>query len=174
MPDKLHRHFQWIGIGIYLAALLIVSVCWRNFALKPLWMIWGIGTVLFFFLLTYWFSRRWSHDDTKTFRRKVFWWALGIRMVYVGAIIFYYYLQTGLSMEYEVADSWTYHQMACYLANLARKGQFTGILRSRLHPLLDYALYLLWKKHPRTSLAKSFDERLYVCRYLQTHLTQLG
>lgn len=128
MPDKLHRHFQWIGIGIYLAALLIVSVCWRNFALKPLWMIWGIGTVLFFFLLTYWFSRRWSHDDTKTFRRKVFWWALGIRMVYVGAIIFYYYLQTGLSMEYEVADSWTYHQMACYLANLARKGQFREIL----------------------------------------------
>lgn len=128
MPDKLHRHFQWIGIGIYLAALLIVSVCWHGYALKPLWMAWGVGTVLCFFGLTYWFNRRWQHDDQKTFRRKVFFWALGIRVVYVGAIIFYYYFQTGLSMEYEVADSWSYHQMACYLANLARRGQFREVL----------------------------------------------
>ena len=128
MPDKLHWHFQWIGIGVYLAALLIVSMCWRSFALQPLWMVWGICTVLWFFGLTYWFFRRWSNNDTKTFRRKVFWWALGIRTVYVGAIIFYYYLQTGLSMEYEVADSYGYHQMACYLSNLARQGHFRDIL----------------------------------------------
>ena len=128
MPDKLHRHFQWMGVGIYLAALFIVSVWFRDYALKPLWMAWGIGTVLFFFGLSYVFQRQWRNDNAKTFQRKVFWWALGIRLGYVGAIIFYYYFQTGLSMEYEVADSRNYHQMACYLSNMARQGRFSEIL----------------------------------------------
>lgn len=127
MPKKLHRHFQWVGIGIYVVALLIVSVWFRPYALKPLWMAWGIGTVLFFFLLTYVFHHRWKADEQKLFVKKVFWVALGIRAVYVGAMLFYYYYQTGLSMEYEAADSMNYHQMACYLANLARQGRLREI-----------------------------------------------
>lgn len=147
MPDKLHRHFQYVGVGIYLAALLIVSVCFRSYALRPLWMAWGIGTVLFFFGLSYWFHQRWRNDTSKTFVRKVFWWALGIRAVYVGVIIFYYYWQTGLSMEYEVGDSWTYHQYACYLCNLVRAGRFSevfGVLNANFHSFSDhgYLLYL--------------------------------
>ena len=129
MPDKLHRHFQWVGVGIYLAALLTVSICWSSHALKPLWMAWGVGTVLCFFGLTYWCHLRWHNDNPKTFSRKVFWWALGIRAVYLGAIIFYYYFQTGLSMEYEASDSWAYHQSACYFANIVREGHPLEALR---------------------------------------------
>lgn len=125
---KLHRHFQWIGIGLYLVALLTVSVAFRNYALKPLWMLWGVGTVLFFFGLSYWFNRRWRFDDSSVFRNKVFWWALGIRAVYVGAIMFYYYFQTGVSFEYGAADTWHYHRMASYLSDLAREGRFRDIL----------------------------------------------
>ena len=129
MPDKLHRHFQWVGVGIYLAALLIVSICWRDYALKTLWMAWGIGTVLCFFGLSYWCNRQWRNDSPKLFRRKVFWWALGIRAVYVGSIIFYYYYQTGLSLEYEAGDSWGYHQAACYFSNIVREGHPLQALR---------------------------------------------
>ena len=128
MPDRLYRHFQWVGISIYLIALLIVSVSFRAYALKPLWMAWGVGTVLFFFGLTFWFYQQWRFDNTKTFLRKVFWWSLGVRAVYVGVIIFYYYFQTGVSFEYEAADSWKYHRMACYLSDLVRQGHFREVL----------------------------------------------
>lgn len=123
IPDKLYKHFQWMGIALYMAALLIVSLSFRTYALKPLWMVWGVGTVLFFFLLTYTTQRRWRHDDNKTFLKKLFWWALGIRMAYVGVMIFYYYWQTGVSFEYEAADSWMYHRIAIYLSKLARQGE---------------------------------------------------
>ena len=124
MPDKLHRHFQRVGGAVYLLALLIVSISFRSYALKPLWMAWGIGTILFFCGLSYLCDRRWRHNDSKTFRRKVFWWALGIRAAYLGGIIFYYYFQTGVSFEYGAADSWFYHLSACQLSGLARQGRF--------------------------------------------------
>lgn len=129
MLDKLHRHFQWVGVAIYLAALLIVSVCFSAYRLQPLWMAWGVATVLFFFGMTYWSNHRWQNLPTKTFLRKVFWWALGIRVIYVVSIIFYYYWQTGVSFEYQAADSWGYHNTAIYLSRLARSGQIGEVFR---------------------------------------------
>lgn len=113
-----------MGIGIYLLSLLIVSLCFRNQALKPLWMAWGIGAVLFFFLLSYVFNQRWQHDNSKVFSKKVFWTAFTIRLIYVVAILFYYYWQTGISLEYNAADSMGYHQWAAYLSTLLTEGQF--------------------------------------------------
>ncbi|MBO7082224.1 MAG: glycosyltransferase family 39 protein [Bacteroidales bacterium] len=127
MPEKLHRHFQWVGIAVYMLALLIVSVWFRPYALKPLWLAWGVGVVFFFFLLTWYFHRQWRHDETKTFLKKVFWVAFGLRAIYVGAMMFYYYYQTGMSMEYGAADSLGYHFTACHLADLAREGQLKEI-----------------------------------------------
>lgn len=128
MCEKLHRHFQWVGVALYLLALLTVSLCFRSYALKPLWMAWGMATVLFFFGLSYVCHRRWRNDDSVLFRRKVFWWALGIRAVYIGGILFYYYFETGVSFEYGAADSWNYHRMAGFLADLAREGRFRELL----------------------------------------------
>lgn len=147
MPDKLHRHFQWVGIGVYLLALLIVSVWFRPYALQPLWMAWGIGAVLFFFVLTWLFHRQWQRDEQKKFVKKVFWVAFGIRALYVGAMMFYYYYQTGMSMEYQAADSLAYHYRASYLANLVRAGCFheaVMLLRSHTMGFSDqgYILYL--------------------------------
>lgn len=113
-----------MGIGIYLLSLLIVSLCFRNQALKPLWMAWGIGAVLFFFLLSYVFNQRWQHDNSRVFSKKVFWTAFAIRLIYVVAILFYYYWQTGISLEYNAADSLGYHRWAAYLSTLLKEGQF--------------------------------------------------
>lgn len=128
MPDKLHRHFQWIGVSVYLLALLVVSVGFKTYALKPLWWAWGIGTVLFFFGMSYGFYHRWRHEETRRWVRQLFFWALGIRTVYLAGIIFYYYYQTGVSFEYGAADSWRYHQIACYLANLVREGHWEAVI----------------------------------------------
>lgn len=165
MPEKLHRHFQWVGLGVYLLSLLIVSVSFRSYALKPLWMAWGIGTVCFFFLTTWFFFRQWRHDKTKKFIRKVFWIALGIRAVYVGTIILYYYYQTGLAMEYQAADSMSYHQWAIALAKLAREGEFGIIFRwlnANTMGFSDqgYVLYL-------TTLYTCFDNNILGPRLLK-------
>lgn len=165
MPDKLHRHFQWIGVAIYLAALLIVSVCFHTYALQPLWMVWGVATVLFFFSLTYFCHRQWRHNNAKTFLRKVFWWALGIRVTYVVGIIFYYYWQTGISFEYQAADSWMYHNTATYLSRLVRDGQAGEaflLLRANTMGFSDqgYLLYL-------TTLYTCFDNNILGPRLLK-------
>ena len=165
MPDKLHRHFQWIGVAIYLAALFIVSVCLHAYALQPLWMTWGVATVLFFFGLTYYCHRQWQHNDAKIFLRKVFWWALGIRVAYVVGIIFYYYWQTGVSFEYQAADSWMYHKTATYLSRLVRDGQAGEafrLLRGNTMGFSDqgYLLYL-------TTLYTCFDNNILGPRLLK-------
>ena len=165
MPEKLHRHFQWVGLGVYLLSLLIVSVSFRSYALKPLWMAWGIGTVCFFFLTTWFFFRQWRHDETKKFIRKVIWSALGIRAVYGVTIILYYYYQTGLAMEYQAADSMSYHQWAIALAKLAREGEFGIIFRwlnANTMGFSDqgYVLYL-------TTLYTCFDNNILGPRLLK-------
>lgn len=165
MPEKLHRHFQWVGLGIYLLSLLIVSVWLRPYTLKPLWIAWGVGTVCFFFLTTWFFHKQWRKDEKKKFIRKVFWTALGIRAVYVGAIILYYYYQTGLAMEYQAADSMRYHQWAIALAKLAREGDFGFIFRwlnANTMGFSDqgYILYL-------TSLYTCFDNNILGPRLLK-------
>ncbi|MCR5014284.1 MAG: glycosyltransferase family 39 protein [Bacteroidales bacterium] len=129
MPDKLQRHFNLVGVGIYLLALIAVSLSFQDYALRPLWMVWGIGTVLLFFGMTYLVYRQWNKDTTKTFTKKLFWLALATRIVYVVCIYFYYRQQTGFPMEYAAADSKRYHETACYLSQLAREGYFKAIFQ---------------------------------------------
>ena len=165
MPEKLHRHFQWVGLAVYLVSLIVVSIWFRSYALKPLWIAWGVGTVCFFFLSTWFFHQRWRRDETKKFIRKVFWTALGIRVVYVGAIILYYYYQTGLAMEYQAADSMRYHQWAIALAKLAREGDWRLLFRwlnANTMGFSDqgYILYL-------TSLYTCFDNNILGPRLLK-------
>ena len=127
MPDKLHRHFTLIGVSIYVVALITVSLLFRNYALKPIWMVWGVGTVVLFFGMTYGCFKSWRNDAPKTFMKKAFWIALGMRVIYVVGIIYYYHTMTGVPMEFGAADSLNYHQTASYLSQLAKEGYFKAI-----------------------------------------------
>lgn len=165
MPDKLQRHFNIIGISIYCAALILVSIVFRNYALKPVWMVWGIGTVLFFSTMTYLCHKSWRQDNPKTYIKKVFWVALGIRVLYVVGILYYYYIKTGSSMEFQAADSRNYHETASYLAQLAREGYFKAIfeqLEYRTMGFSDqgYMLYL-------TTLYSIFGNNTIIPRLLK-------
>lgn len=165
MPDKLQRHFNSIGIVIYGAALIIVSIVFRNYALKPVWMIWGISTVLFFAAMTYLCHKGWKRDNPKTFVKKVFWVALGIRVLYVVGILYFYYFQTGSNMEFQAADSKNYHETASYLAQLAREGYFKAIFEQLEHRTMGfsdqgYMLYL-------TSLYSIFGNNTIIPRLLK-------
>lgn len=129
METKQLRNIFYIGIGVYLAALITISLVFKEHALQMKWMLWGIGEVLFFFVLTVVFYPRWKDDEPKRFRRKVFWTALGIRAVYAFLICYYFYYQTGKAFEYGASDSFWYHTTAVYLSRAVRQGHVRFIFQ---------------------------------------------
>ena len=146
MGNKLLRHISFIGIGLYLAALLTVSLAFRSYALQLKWMLWGIGEVLFFFVLTTVFYPRWKNDEPKKFWHKVFWTALGLRAVYAFVMCYYYYWETGIAFEYDAADSIWYHPMAVYLSRCLREGYVSYIFQYLNAYTMGYSDhgYVLW------------------------------
>lgn len=146
MSKSLLRHISLFGIGIYLLALIVVNVAFSNYALQTKWMLWGLGEVLFFFLLTCVFYPRWKNDEQKLFRRKVFFTALAIRALYAFLMCYYYYYQTGIPFEYGAADSLGYHKTGVFLSRCAREGEFAYVfnyLRAYTMGFSDQG-YTLW------------------------------
>ena len=146
MSKKLLRNIALLGVGTYLLALIVISVVFRDHALQPKWMLWGIGEVLFFFGLTAVFYPRWKDDAPKPFLLKVFLVALGLRVVYVVAIGYYLYYQTGKAFEFGAGDSLWYHSTGLYLSRCLRAGELSYIfnyLRCTTMGFSDQG-YLLW------------------------------
>lgn len=129
MEIKLFRHVALIGISVYVISLILISVCFHGMDMRPLWKLWGIGEVLFFFMLSWFSYSRWKHDDPKRFVLKIFLWSLGIRIVYVVLMCIYFYVQTGIPFEYGAADSLSYHDLAVYIAECIRKGRFKYVFQ---------------------------------------------
>lgn len=122
MGKNLLRHISLFGVGVYLLALVVVSVAFRDYALQAKWMLWGVGEVLFFFVPTSVFYPRWKNDEAKRFKWKVFLVAFVIRGLYAFLMCYYYYYQTGVAFEYGAADSLGYHKTAVYLSHCVRDG----------------------------------------------------
>ena len=144
MSAKLLRHIALFGIGIYLLALIVISTVFHEHALLWKWMLWGIGEVLLFFVLTTVFYPRWKDKDPKRFKWTLFLTAFGLRAVYTWAMLYYYYWQTGIAFEYNAADSFWYHQMGVFVANAIEDG---------------YAKQVYWYLR---SITMGFSDRGYV------------
>ncbi len=125
MSNKLLRYLFSFGVGLYLLALIVISVAFREHALQLKWILWGIGEVLLFFVLTSIFYPRWKDDDTKRFLWKVFLVAFVIRGLYAFVMCYYYYWETGIGFEYGAADSIGYHSLAVQLSRYVRAGYVT-------------------------------------------------
>ena len=146
MSKKLIRHIALFGVGTYLLALLVISIAFREHALQLKWMLWGIGEVLFFFVLTTVFYPRWKDDDPKKFWHKVFWTALVIRVVYAFVMCYYYYWETGIGFEYGAGDSRWYHDTGVYLSRCLKQGHVAYIFRFLNYYTMGYSDqgYVLW------------------------------
>ncbi len=127
-------------------ALVVISLVFREHALQLKWVLWGMGEVLFFFLLTTVFYPRWKNDDPKKFRRKVFWTALAIRAVYAFVMCHYYYWETGIGFEYGAADTIWYHPTAAYLSRCVRAGHISYVFKYLNAYTMGYSDqgYILW------------------------------
>lgn len=146
MSKKLLRYLFSFGIGLYLVALIVISLVFHDHALQLKWMLWGIGEVLFFFLLTAIFYPRWKHDDTKRFKWKVFLVAFIIRGLYAFLMCYYYYWETGIAFEYNAADSIWYHPTAVYLSRCVRHGYISYVFKYLNAYTMGWSDqgYLLW------------------------------
>lgn len=146
MGSKLLRHISLLGIGVYLFALIVVSIAFPNQALQTKWILWGIGEVLFFFGLTTFFYPRWKNDDPKLFRRKVFFTALAIRALYAFLMCYYYYYETGVAFEYGAADSLSYHKSSQTFMRLVKQGNFSVVFQilDRFTMGFSDQGYMLW------------------------------
>ena len=146
MGNKLIRHISLIGIGLYFLALIVISVVFREQALQWKWILWGMGEVLFFFVLTSVFYPRWKNDDPKMFWRKVFWTAFVIRAVYAFVMCYYYYWETGIGFEYNAGDSIYYHQTGVLLSKYIREGYVSFVFKYLNAYSMGYSDqgYLLW------------------------------
>jgi 4-amino-4-deoxy-L-arabinose transferase-like glycosyltransferase len=145
MGTRLLRYISAFGIGVYLVALITISLVFRDYALQTLWIFWGLGEVLFFFVLTSVFYPRWKHDEPKQFWRKVFWVALAIRVAYVIFSYYYYYSQNGYPFD-KPGDAIGYYNRSVYLSRYLRKGDIGFIvdfLNRYFMGFSDHG-YLIW------------------------------
>ena len=127
MSKKLTKYISLYGIGVYLLALLVISIAFRDHVLPLRWILWGVGEVLFFFVLTSLFYPRWKNDEPKQFWRKLFWVALGIRLLYVIFSYFYFKLNVGYPFD-SPGDAVGYYNRSVDLSRYIRKGEFGFVI----------------------------------------------
>jgi hypothetical protein len=145
MSKKLIRYISVYGIGVYLLALLVISFAFREHALQLKWLLWGIGEVLFFFVLTTVFYPRWKNDKPKKFWRKVFWVALAIRLLYV--IFSYFYFRHTVGYPFDgPGDGVGYYRRSVILSMYIRKGYFGFVMDFIRNYSIGYSDhgYLIW------------------------------
>ena len=161
MSKKLIRYISIYGIGVYLLALLVISVVFRDHAMELEWMLWGIGEVLFFFVLTTVFYPRWKKDEPKVFWHKVFWIALAIRLLYVVFSYYYFYNRIGGPFEGS-GDEVGYYTRSALLSKYIRKGDFgfvVDFLKGYSLGFSDHG-YLIWLSFIHTI----FGRKVWVAR----------
>lgn len=161
MSKKLIRYISIYGVGVYLLALLVISVVFRDHAMELEWMLWGIGEVLFFFVLTTVFYPRWKNDKPKVFCHKVFWIALAIRLLYVVFSYYYFYNHAGGPFEGS-GDEVGYYTRSALLSKYIRKGDFGFVfdfLKGYSLGFSDHG-YLIWL----TFIHTIFGRKVWVAR----------
>ena len=126
MGTRLLRHISAFGIGVYLVALITISLVFKEYALETKWIFWGVSEVLFFFVLISVFYPRWKQEDPKSFWRKVFWVAFAIRVAYV-IFSYCYYSQFGSPFD-KSGDAVGYYNRSVHLSRYLREGNIGYIV----------------------------------------------
>ena len=109
------RLFSTRAIICYVVTLALVSSFFISHAMPFQFMLFGIVSVLLFFIYSNKLTRIWQHFTVLVFTRKLFVTALLIRIVYVVFIYFYYIEMTGLPHMYHPGDELFYEYMGTLL-----------------------------------------------------------
>lgn len=164
MGTKLLRYISAFGIGVYLVALITINLVFKDYALETKWILWGLGEVLFFFVLISIFYPRWKNNDPKSFWRKVFWVALALRVAYVIFSYYYYYSQWGYPFD-KPGDAVGYYNRSVYLSHYLREGNIRYIVDFLNRYTIGFSDrgYLIWL----TVIHTIFGPNLLLDRFLK-------
>ena len=113
------------AIVLYLILLIVIPIFW-GYPMQWYFLLLGIIQVLGFFYFSNRFSIETRRISTFEFERKIFKISLLIRLIYV-IVIYYFYLShspVNLPMEFHMADSGHYHDLAYAFARELRNGNF--------------------------------------------------
>jgi hypothetical protein len=159
-PKKIaHR-----GIAVYLVSLSLVSVFFVGYTMLWEYILLGILWVTGFFLLTNRWTETWRVYPEKEFVKKIFWIAVGLRLVWV-IFSYYYYIQTtGQPFEFGAADSLGYHDEAVWLADSSWSFVWDYYFGSFGVSDIGYSLYL-------TVIYKIFGPVVIVPRILKAFIS---
>ena len=124
MLHYLPKYFTTKAIALYFTVLMLIYVFFSGHIISWLWILFGIVEVTSFFYFTNILTKRWAEYSEQIFLQRLFITALVIRIVWVVFSYFFYRSMTGLSFEFEAADSIFYHESGLLGATLIRNGTF--------------------------------------------------
>ncbi|MBQ7210889.1 MAG: glycosyltransferase family 39 protein [Paludibacteraceae bacterium] len=132
-----------MAIGVYLIALLAISVLYINYAMMWYWWLFGIVEVVGFFYYANYLSKTWSVLSERQFRRSLFSMAFVIRLFAMLFLYWFFTIMNGQPFMFAAADSLGYHETAEWFVMMLREGNFLGIWNSQQGVSdLGYPLYL--------------------------------
>lgn len=106
------RYFSTRAIICYVATLALVSAIFINYAMPFQFMLFGLASILLFFLYSTKLTMRWQCFSRQKFVKKLFITSLVIRLSYVVFIYFYYIAATGTPHMFHSGDEGWYQFMA--------------------------------------------------------------
>lgn len=106
------KDFSTKAIFAYLATLAIVSAIYISYVLPFQFVLFGLVSILVFFVYSTKLTMNWQKLSSMTYQKKLFIMALVIRLVYVVFIYFYYIAMTGEPFMYYSSDEAQYHLLS--------------------------------------------------------------
>ena len=111
------KQITYRAIGVYLFSLLVVSLVFIEYTLRFGYILMGIISVAFFFIMTSYLTEGWKHKTSEDFSIRLFALAVSLRLIWVFVSYFYYISVNGNPFEFSAADSIGYHEEAVWLAS---------------------------------------------------------
>jgi hypothetical protein len=103
------------AVFLYFILLLAVSFSFNSHIMPFQWMIFGLFTVLSFFISVHYLTLKWRYISTLKFTEKLFLFALITKVLYVIFIYYFYIETTGTPFGYSDVDAVNYDRLACFL-----------------------------------------------------------
>ena len=138
------------AIVLFIIALALCTLFFKNNALPWLWISFASIEVLGFFLFTSQLSKKWRGISTIKFRQKIFWTALILRVIWVVFSYYFFIAQTGEPFDFVMGDSYSYHTWARIASNTFSEKGFGQFFESRLgysdlgYPMFLTVIYLIF------------------------------
>ncbi len=165
MPKRISN----ISIITYLFAIFGCTVLYSTNILSFRWWIFGVLCVLGFYTFAHRQSKVWLNIREKKFTKNIFWISFLIRVIWVLVSYWLYYDWTGNHFSMGAADEYFYEEVAHYVANLIREGDWniysnTMSYSDAAFSDIGYPIYL-------TMVYWIFDDSILIARIIKAALS---